>query len=71
MSTAIKPVLYNVKDMVKMTGFSVTQLYRFMSEGTLPFVQIKSSRRFTDEDLQIFIRNYRNKPNHTAPTHTP
>ena len=48
--------LYTVMDVVELTGLSRRTIYRHMEEGKLQGMKIVGSWRFTEEQIQAYIK---------------
>lgn len=48
--------MYSVKDIVELTGLSRRTIYRHMEEGRLKGIKIVGSWRFTEEQVQAYIK---------------
>lgn len=49
---------YNIPEIAKLTGLSVSYLYRLSSEGRLPVCKIGSRCLITSEDLNKWLREH-------------
>lgn len=48
--------LYTVMDVVEMTGLSRRTIYRHMEEGKLKGLKLVGSWRFTEEQIEAYLK---------------
>lgn len=56
-------LLFNVKEVAELTGFSVGTIYHFVSQRRIPFVRISSRCiRFRREDIEKWLDELHEAP---------
>jgi excisionase family DNA binding protein len=62
----MEPKFYTIDDLKRMFGVSRTTLYLWMDSGKLRYTRIGGRRRFTQEQLDAFIKSGENEQREIA-----